>query len=59
MAVNVCILSGTYIHLARYTSRLKIEINKIQNTYLKIKNNSTCIFACLMCACLWIFSNFV
>jgi len=30
MAVNVIVLAGMYIHLARYISRLKIEINKIQ-----------------------------
>jgi len=32
MAVNVIVLGGMYIHLARYISCLKIEINKIQNT---------------------------
>jgi len=32
MALNVIVLAGMYIHFARYISRLKIEINKIQNT---------------------------
>jgi len=34
MVVNVDILTGTYIHLARYISRLKIEINKIQTCFI-------------------------